>query len=661
MVVSLPEPVNEHVDTLLESDRHAHNLARASQPAQRPDDPTDRAGDFVDPVGDGSDTLELAARVAGQGPHVLGERDRLTDDRPELLLDDRQDRLGTPGHPPEGPHRRHERQQQRQGRQREEQLDPERHGLELLVENRTKVNETTCLMPGPDRFEELRSRDAEAELAGGADRVRRQHKAGKKTARERLDLLLDTGSFAEIDKFVVHQSHDFDMAGQRVAGDGVVTGSGRIHGRAAFVFAQDFTVFGGSLSEAHARKICKIMDLAMKTGVPVIGLNDSGGARIQEGVASLGGYADIFLRNTLASGVVPQISAIMGPCAGGAVYSPAITDFVFMVKNTSYMFVTGPDVIKAVTHENVTAEDLGGAATHGTTSGVAHFAADGEEECLALIRELLTFLPQNNLEDPPLRPTHDSVDRRDEALQSIVPAQPNRAYDMKEIVRAVVDDRYFFEVHATFAPNIVVGFARLGGRPVGIVANQPAHLAGCLDIAASVKAARFVRFCDCFNIPLITFVDVPGFLPGTAQEFGGIIKHGAKLLYAYCEATVPKLTVITRKAYGGAYDVMSSKHIRGDVNYAYPTAEIAVMGPEGAVNILYRRELEHAADGETFRTEKIREYREKFPNPYVAAERGYVDEVIEPRDTRPRLCAALATLKTKRDANPPRKHGNIPL
>jgi propionyl-CoA carboxylase beta subunit len=515
-------------------------------------------------------------------------------------------------------------------------------------------------MSPDERLEDLRRRNRAAELGGGEERIRRQHKAGKKTARERLDLLLDPGSFIEVDRFVVHQTHDFDMAEQRIPGDGVVTGSGRVHGRPVFVFAQDFTVFGGSLSEAYARKICKIMALAMKTGAPVIGLNDSGGARIQDGVASLGGYADIFLRNTLASGVVPQISAIMGPCAGGAVYSPAITDFVFMVKNTSYMFVTGPDVIKAVTHENVTAEDLGGAATHGTMSGVAHFAADGEEECLALIRELLTFLPQNNLEDPPLRPTQDPIDRRDDALQSIVPAQPNRAYDMKEIVRAVVDDRYFFEVHATFAPNIVVGFGRLGGRPVGIVANQPAHLAGCLDIAASVKAARFVRFCDCFNVPLVTFVDVPGFLPGTAQEFGGIIKHGAKLLYAYCEATVPKLTVITRKAYGGAYDVMSSKHIRGDANFAFPTAEIAVMGPEGAVNILYKRELQTTADP-AFSEARIREYREKFANPYVAAERGYVDEVIEPRDTRARLCAALAILKTKRDANPPRKHGNIPL
>jgi propionyl-CoA carboxylase beta chain len=512
-----------------------------------------------------------------------------------------------------------------------------------------------------ERFDELRRRQAQAELAGGEERVRRQHNAGKKTARERLELLLDPGSFMEIDKFVVHQSHDFGMAEQRILGDGVVTGSGRIHGRPAFVFAQDFTVFGGSLSEAYARKICKVMDLAMKTGVPVIGLNDSGGARIQEGVVSLAGYADIFLRNTLASGVVPQISAVMGPCAGGAVYSPAITDFVFMVKNTSYMFVTGPDVIRSVTHESVSAEELGGATTHNAISGVAHFAADSEEECLALIRELMTFLPQNNLEDPPLRPTQDPVDRRDEALQSIVPEQPNKPYDMKALIRAVLDDRYFFEVQAAYAPNLVVGFGRLGGRPVGIVANQPAHLAGCLDINASLKGARFVRFCDCFNIPLVTFEDVPGFLPGTAQEFGGIIKHGAKLLYAFCEATVPKLTVITRKAYGGAYCVMSSKHIRGDANFAYPSAEIAVMGPDGAVNILYRRELEQAPDPAAFRDEKTREYREKFANPFVAAERGYVDEVIEPKDTRARLCKALELVRTKRDSNPPKKHGNIPL
>ncbi|HXG15003.1 MAG TPA: acyl-CoA carboxylase subunit beta [Calidithermus sp.] len=512
-----------------------------------------------------------------------------------------------------------------------------------------------------ERFQELARRTAQAELGGGEERIRRQHKAGKKTARERLELLLDPGSFLEIDRLVVHQCHDFGMDRQRIPGDGVVTGSGRIHGRPVFVFAQDFTVFGGSLSGAYARKICKIMDLAMKTGAPIIGLNDSGGARIQEGVISLAGYADIFLRNTLASGVVPQISAIMGPCAGGAVYSPAITDFVFMVRHTSNMFVTGPDVIRAVTHENVTAEELGGAATHSTVSGVAHFAADSEEECLALIRELLTFLPQNNLEDPPVRPTDDPVDRRDEALQTIVPEQPNKPYDMKEIIRTVLDDRYFFEVQPDFAPNLVIGFGRLGGRPVGIVANQPAHLAGCLDINASVKGARFVRFCDCFNIPLVTFEDVPGFLPGTAQEYGGIIRHGAKLLYAFCEATVPKLTVITRKAYGGAYCVMSSKHIRGDANFAYPTAEIAVMGPEGAVNILYRREVERADDPEAFRQARTREYREKFANPYVAAELGYVDEVIMPRDTRARLCAALAVLHTKRDQNPPKKHGNIPL
>ena len=516
-------------------------------------------------------------------------------------------------------------------------------------------------MSAPDRFEELHRRHALAELGGGEERIRRQHKAGKKTARERLELLLDAGSFLEIDRFVVHQSHDFGMEDQKVPGDGVVTGSGRIHGRSVFVFAQDFTVFGGSLSEAYARKICKVMDLAMKTGVPVIGLNDSGGARIQEGVVSLAGYADIFLRNTLASGVIPQISAIMGPCAGGAVYSPAITDFVAMVKNTAYMFVTGPDVIRTVTHEEVSAEELGGATTHNATSGVAHFAADSEEECLALIRELMTFLPGNNVDDPPRRVTRDPVDRRDESLQTIVPDQPNKPYDMKEVVRTVLDDHYFFEVHAAFAPNVIVGFGRLGGRPVGIVANQPAHLAGCLDINASLKAARFVRFCDCFNIPLVTFEDVPGFLPGTAQEFGGIIKHGAKLLYAYCEATVPKLTVITRKAYGGAYDVMSSKHIRGDANFAWPTAEIAVMGPEGAVNILYRREMDAAPDPAAFREAKIREYRDKFANPYVAAERGYIDEVIEPRDTRARLCAMLEVLKTKRDSNPPRKHGNIPL
>ena len=516
-------------------------------------------------------------------------------------------------------------------------------------------------MPLEDLFEDLRRRNQAAELAGGAERIERQHRAGKKTARERLDLLLDKGTFAEMDRLVVHQSRDFGMDSQRIPGDGVVTGSGRIHGRPVFVFAQDFTVFGGSLSDAYARKICKIMDLALKAGVPVIGLNDSGGARIQEGVVSLAGYADIFLRNTLASGVVPQISAIMGPCAGGAVYSPAITDFVFMVKQSSYMFVTGPDVIKAVTHEEVSFEELGGADAHGSRSGVAHFAAAGEDECLALIRELMTFLPQNNLEDPPVRPSLDPPDRVDEELQRVVPDQPNKPYDIKDIVAPVLDDRYFFEVQPDYAPNVVIGFGRLNGRPVGVVANQPAHLAGCLDIGASLKAARFVRFCDCFNIPLVTFEDVPGFLPGTAQEYGGIIKHGAKLLFAYCEATVPKLTVITRKAYGGAYCVMSSKHIRGDVNFAYPTAEIAVMGPDGAVNILYKREMDGASDPAALKDERTREYRAKFANPYAAAERGYIDEVIEPKDTRRRLIQALEVLHTKRDQNPPKKHGNIPL
>jgi len=510
-------------------------------------------------------------------------------------------------------------------------------------------------------LEALRRRYDEARAGGGEERVERQHAEGKLTARERIELLLDPGSFEELDALVVHRSHDFGMDSQRIPGDGVVTGHGRIEGRTAFVFAQDFTVFGGSLSETFAEKICKVMDLAMKVGAPVIGLNDSGGARIQEGVVSLAGYAEVFLRNTLASGVVPQISAIMGPCAGGAVYSPALTDFILMVRNTSYMFVTGPDVIRTVTHETVSAEDLGGAATHTTTSGVSHFAADSEEECLALIRELMTFLPQNNLEDPPLRPTQDPVDRRDESLQSIVPDQPNKPYNMLDIIRTVLDEQYFFEVHAGFAPNLIVGFGRLGGRPVGIVANQPTHLAGCLDINASLKGARFVRFCDCFNIPLVTFEDVPGFLPGTTQEFGGIIKHGAKLLYAFCEATVPKLTVITRKAYGGAYCVMSSKHIRGDANFAYPTAEIAVMGPEGAVNILYRRDMERAENPAALREDKTREYREMLATPYAAAERGYIDEVIEPRDTRARLTAALELLRTKRDTNPPKKHGNLPL
>ena len=512
-----------------------------------------------------------------------------------------------------------------------------------------------------DRFEQLRRKNEAALEAGGAERIARHHGAGKRTARERLELLLDKGSFAEVDRFVVHQTRDFGMDEQRIPGDGVVTGSGRIHGRPVFVFAQDFTVFGGSLSEAYARKICKIMDLAMKTGAPIIGLNDSGGARIQEGVVSLAGYADIFLRNTLASGVVPQISAIMGPCAGGAVYSPAITDFVFMVKGSSYMFVTGPDVIKAVTHEEVSFEELGGASTHVATSGVAHFAAESEDECLALIRELMTFLPQNNAEDPPVRACLDPPDRSEESLQSVVPDQPNKPYDIKDVVCPVLDDGYFFEIQAEYAPNLLIGFGRLNGRPVGIVANQPAHLAGCLDINASLKGARFVRFCDCFNIPIVTFEDVPGFLPGTAQEYGGIIKHGAKLLFAFCEATVPKLTAITRKAYGGAYCVMSSKHIRGDVNLAFPTAEIAVMGPDGAVNVLYKREMDVASNPAALKDERTREYREKFANPYAAAERGYVDEVIEPRETRRKLIQALEILATKRDQNPPKKHGNLPL
>jgi propionyl-CoA carboxylase beta chain len=512
-----------------------------------------------------------------------------------------------------------------------------------------------------DRLAQLTARRQAAELGGGAERIARQHAAGKKTARERIALLVDKGSFDEVDRFVVHQGSDFGTGEQRIPGDGVVTGSGRVHGRPVYLFAQDFTVFGGSLSATHAQKICKIMDLAVKVGVPIIGLNDSGGARIQEGVVSLAGYADIFLRNTLASGVVPQISAIMGPCAGGAVYSPAITDFVFMVRGSSYMFLTGPEVIRAVTHEEVTFEELGGADTHLRVSGVAHFAAENEEECLEGIRELLTFLPPNNLEDPPVRPTQDPPDRVDDALQLLVPDSPTKPYDMKELIRTVLDDQYFFEVQAEYAPNLVIGFGRLGGRPVGIVANQPAHLAGCLDIAASLKGARFVRFCDCFNIPLVTFEDVPGFLPGTTQEYGGIIKHGAKLLYAFAEATVPKLTVITRKAYGGAYCVMASKHIRADANFAFPTAEIAVMGPEGAVNILHRRELGAAADPAGFRAERVAEFREKFAHPFVAAERGYIDDVIEPRETRRRLCTALETLRTKRDQNPPRKHGNLPL
>jgi propionyl-CoA carboxylase beta subunit len=500
-----------------------------------------------------------------------------------------------------------------------------------------------------------------AEEGGGTERRERQHAEGKLTARERVEILLDEGSFEELDKLVEHRCLDFGMAEQKVPGDGVISGYGRVDGRLVYVFAQDFTVFGGSLSETNAQKICKVMDLAMKMGAPVVGLNDSGGARIQEGVASLGGYADIFLRNTLASGVVPQISAIMGPCAGGAVYSPAITDFTVMVKDTSYMFVTGPDVIKTVTHEEVTKEDLGGALTHNARSGVAHFAADDDRHCLATIRALLAYLPSNNQEDPPRRATEDPPDREEPALDALIPPEPHRPYDVKALIEAVVDERRFLEVHAHYAGNVVIGFARLAGRSVGIVANQPAVLAGCLDIDASLKAARFVRFCDAFNVPLVTFEDVPGFLPGTAQEFGGIIKHGAKLLYAFAEATVPKVTVITRKAYGGAYCVMSSKHIRTDVNFAYPTAEIAVMGPEGAVNVLYRRELQRAADPEALRAQKVAEFREKFANPYVAADRGFVDEVILPRHTRRKLVAALEMTRNKRDHNPPKKHGNIPL
>jgi propionyl-CoA carboxylase beta subunit len=514
-----------------------------------------------------------------------------------------------------------------------------------------------------DRLEELRRRSTEAEAGGGPERRDREHEAGKLTARERIHLLLDEGTFEELDKFVRHHCVDFGMQEQRPAGDGFVTGFGRIDGRLVYVFAQDFTVFGGSLSETNALKICKIMDLAMRAGAPLIGLNDSGGARIQEGVMSLAGYADIFLRNTLASGVIPQISAIMGPCAGGAVYSPAITDFIFMTRETSYMFVTGPDVIKTVTHEEVTKQELGGAMTHNATSGVAHFVSRDDADCLAMIRELMSFLPSNNVDDPPRKPTSDPPARREESLNTLVPEDPQKPYDMKDVIHAVVDDGYFFEVHEHFAKNIVVGFARLDGRPVGIVANQPASLAGVLDINASVKGARFVRFCDAFNIPLITFEDVPGFLPGTQQEFGGIIKHGAKLLFAFAEATVPKITVITRKAYGGAYCVMSSKHIRTDANFAWPSAEIAVMGPEGAVNIVYKREFEKAPESERekLRQEKIAEFRDRFANPYVAAERGYIDAVIEPAETRARIITSLRALENKRDTNPRKKHGNIPL
>ncbi|HET8654888.1 MAG TPA: acyl-CoA carboxylase subunit beta [Longimicrobiaceae bacterium] len=512
-----------------------------------------------------------------------------------------------------------------------------------------------------EKLEQLEALRRQAALGGGEERIEAQHERGKLTARERLDVLLDEGSFVELDRFVVHRATAFGLEDEKYLGDGVVTGYGAVHGRLVYVFSQDFTVFGGSLSEAHAEKICKVMDLALKNGAPVVGLNDSGGARIQEGVVSLGGYAELFLRNTLASGVVPQISAVLGPCAGGAVYSPAITDFVYMVQGTSYMFVTGPNVVKTVTHEEVTMEELGGATAHASTSGVAHFNCANEVECLERVRALFAFIPQNNREDPPRRPTDDPPDRADEELLGLVPDNPNKPYDMHEVVRRVVDDGEFYEVHADFARNILCGFAHVGGHSVGIVANQPAVLAGVLDIDASVKAARFVRFCDAFNIPLLTFEDVPGFLPGVGQEHGGIIRQGAKLLFAYCEATVPKITIITRKAYGGAYDVMSSKHIRGDVNYAWPTAEIAVMGAKGAVEILYRREIQAAEDPEARAAELQAGYAERFANPYAAAERGYVDDVIDPRETRARVVSALDMLQNKRDENPWKKHGNIPL
>jgi len=515
-----------------------------------------------------------------------------------------------------------------------------------------------------NRLEELRRRHAAAEAGGGPERRARQHKEGKLSARERIDLLLDEGTFEETDKLVRHRSRDFGMQKQVIDGDGFVTGWGLIHGRPAYVFAQDFTVFGGSLSETNAKKIVKIMDLALKTGAPVLGLNDSGGARIQEGVLSLGGYADIFLRNTLSSGVIPQISAIMGPCAGGAVYSPALTDFTFMVEGVSYMFITGPEVIRTVTHEDVTKEALGGAMTHNSVSGVAHFLAHDDRECLAMIRELMSYLPQNNLDAPARIVSADPADREDPALDSLVPESSHQPYDIKDAIRRVVDHGRFFEVHEHWAKNIVIGFARMDGRAVGVVANQPAFLAGCLDIDSSVKAARFVRFCDAFQIPILTFEDVPGFLPGTAQEFGGIIRHGAKLLYAYAEATVPKITVITRKAYGGAYCVMGSKHLRTDVNLAWPSAEIAVMGPEAAVGIVYRRELADAStpeQQEAVRQAKTTEFRERFANPFVSAEHGFIDDVIEPRQTRPRVIRALRLLETKVDTAPRKKHGNIPL
>jgi len=512
-----------------------------------------------------------------------------------------------------------------------------------------------------DKLKDLRERKSAALLGGGKQRIDDQHKKGKLTARERVELLIDEGTFEEIGMLVQHRSYDFGMETQKYLGDGVITGHGRINGREVFVYSQDFTVFGGSLSEAHAEKICKIMDMALKVGVPLIGLNDSGGARIQEGVVSLGGYADIFLRNTMSSGVIPQISAVMGPCAGGAVYSPAITDFIFMVKNTSYMFVTGPGVTNTVTHEDVSSEDLGGALTHATKSGVAHFACESEAECIDRIKTLLAFLPSNNMDDPPAIGSEDPIERKDEELNSIIPENPNKPYDMKRIIDLVVDSSEFFEVHEHYAENIIVGFARMDGKPVGVVANQPSVLAGVLDNDASVKGARFVRFCDAFNIPLLVFEDVPGFLPGTAQEWGGIIKNGAKLLFAFCEATVPKITVITRKAYGGAYDVMNSKHIRGDMNFGWPTAEIAVMGPKGAVEIIFKKEIEKAGDKLEAAKQKEDEFRDKFANPYIAAERGYLDDVIEPRETRARVIRAFQMLETKVDRNPKKKHGNIPL
>ncbi len=507
-----------------------------------------------------------------------------------------------------------------------------------------------------EKFKQFELKNKIAELGGGKERIDRQHKAGRLTARERIDILLDPETFVELDKLVTHRATDFGMDKNKILGDGVVTGYGKIDGRLVYIFAQDFTVFGGTLSRANSDKVVKIMDLAMKMGAPVIGLNDSGGARIQEGVESLAGYADIFYRNTMASGVIPQISAILGPCAGGAVYSPAITDFILMVKKSSYMFVTGPDVIKTVTHEEVTKEELGGAMTHNSKSGVAHFTAENDEQAMMMIRELLSFIPSNNMEDPPVKPCTDDIKREDEKLQTIVPVDPNKPYDMKEIITTVVDDFNFFEVQPHYAQNIIVGFARLGGRPVGIVANQPANLAGVLDINSSIKGARFVRFCDAFNIPIITFEDVPGFLPGTAQEFGGIIKHGAKLLFAFCEATVPKITLITRKAYGGAYDVMSSKHIGADVNFAYPTAEIAVMGSEGAVNIIFRNAL-----SDKDKKKAVDDYKNTFANPYKAAELGYIDEIIYPKQTRYKLIQALEMTRNKSKSNPNKKHGNIPL